>query len=213
MARSKVVCIHSYIRFYNHWGSFGGSGFAIENWKYVLTCAHVVRNNNLVNIQLNTGRWVRGEVTAYDESKDFKLLNGIPTQPAFEFEDMQHVHVGDPVIALGPYRLEDSITEGTICTLDRTAKEVRLDQNNHIRYMETTAAIHCGHSGSPGVNPVTGKVILVNSHCGADGSSIGIQSTDAEEFVRNGNKTTTQYTIGVSMLADSSTNTVLLTDV
>ena len=209
-ARFKVVFIYYCMK---SGEPFKGSGFAIDNGNYILTNFHIIKNTDFVNITLSSERIVKGEVTDHDETLDLaliKLRNGT-TIPAFKFEDLRQVNVCDPVVALGsPHGLKNSIMPGVISNLDRKANEV--GKKNHIQYVQTTAIIHHGCSGGPLVSQDTGNVIAVNTYRRDIGISFGIPSTVAEKFVKKANKTTTQYTIGVSMKTVRP-NFVVLVDV
>ena len=198
-AISKVVLVDCY--------PVKGSGFVIGDGNLILTCHHCVKDSEVVDIMLSSGEIVRGDVTAHDEKNDLaiiKLPNRITIQPV-EFEDMEKVRVGDPVVAIGhPFGLGISVTEGVISNLDQVV------WNNH--FVQTDAIIHDGNSGGTLVRLATGNVIAVNSNSIAPGISFGIPSTAAMEFIENANKTCNQYTIGVSMLTYAP-KVVILTDV
>lgn len=212
-ARSKVVYI--YYHYYNiktgkNDSFFTGSGFAVEDGNYILTCAHVVQNTNFVKINLNKELTVEGEVSDIDELKDLAIIK-LPTGtiiPPFKFEDLQCCKDLDQVVAIGnPHRLMDSITTGIISNLRRGRKEIGLN-NDHveIEYVQHTASTYPGNSGGPLVNPATGNVVAVNSNRLESGINFGISATVAEEFVKSANKNPTRYTIGVSMLTATSEN-------
>ena len=164
---------------------FHGSGFAVYNGEYILTCAHVVKKTNIVNIQLISKTRYRGEVTDIDESIDLAIIklqipNGITIKLSpFKFEDCTTL---DPVVAIGsPNSLQDSVTKGIISNLRRPGRrEIGLNEN--IEYMQHDAIINPGNSGGPLVNPVTCNVIAVNSN-GKPGLSFGIPATVAEKFI------------------------------
>ena len=176
-----------------------GSGFSVYNGNYILTNAHVIIKNtaDIVDITLSSGEQVEGKVMPYSEKGVDLALIKLPDEiilPVFEFEDIQDI-LPVRVLAIGsPYGLKDSITEGIISNSNRTAEEMKFDTNimrADIKFVQTTAPICPGSSGGPMVNPATGKVIAVSTFYGNDTHtlSFGIQSTFAEEFIKNA----TQY--------------------
>ena len=211
-ARSKAVYIYSeYFDVITKEKKYSsGSGFAVDNGEYILTCAHVVMNTNIVNIQLTSNLRLSGKVTDINESIDLaiiKLPDGMTISP-FKFEDcLGLLKDGDPVIAIGsPDSVPNSITDGIISNLRRPGREISL--NEDIEYVQHTATVYRGNSGGPLVNPATGNLIAVNSNCRNPAVSFGISATVAEEFIKSANRNPTCYTIGVSMLTVTNSEDV-----
>ena len=202
MAKMKTVYIHykSYSFTSNDLVLCFGSGFAVENGEYVLTNAHVVSYTNLVNIQLNSGQIVCGEVTDVDEIVDLAIIK-LPSAlivPPFEF--CNRVHLLETVVPIGsPRALVNTASKGEVACVNRKAEDFNL--NTHISYVQTNITMQQGYSGGPLVN-IDGKVVGVNVR-GFDGISIAIPSTVATKFIEEANKSATQYTIGVSMVTSN----------
>lgn len=188
-----------------------GSGFVVEDGKYVLTNAHVVSHTTSVNIQLSSGETVQGEVTDIDEVADLALIKmDLPTGttvPPLNFSNAKDIRPGEWVVAMGsPLSLTNTITCGIVSCLHRPGKELGL-KNSDIDYVQTDAAITVGNSGGPLVN-LDGEVVGVNTMTAAPGISFAIPSSIAENFIRSANKRATKgkefssriYTVGVSML-------------
>ena len=202
--------------FGNFTGVASGSGFVIENGQYVLTNAHVVRNALLVDVKLDSGRVVKGEVTDIDEVADLAIIKlDLPagTIPPLKFGDSNILRPGEWVVAMGsPLSLTNTITCGIVSCLHRPSKDLGLGENN-MEYVQTDAAITIGNSGGPLVN-LDGDVIGINTMTAGPGISFAIPSTVAQNFVRSANKTATgkyaqpeqnkKYMIGVSMLTLNS---------
>ena len=189
-----------------------GSGFVVENGEYVVTNAHVVSSTTSVEIQLNSGQVVRGEVTDMDEVADLALIKmDLPagtTIPALKFGDSKSIRPGEWVVAMGsPLTLTNTITCGIISCTMRAGKDLGMS-NSDMEYVQTDAAITIGNSGGPLVN-LDGEVIGVNTMTAAPGISFAIPSTVAEKFIRSANKKAVgkfaadgrKYMIGVSMLS------------
>ena len=187
-----------------------GSGFVVghSNRKYILTCAHVVSNTNIVDITFNSGKTVRGDVIYVDKRTDLAIIM-LPTHTIYpssslEFADFDSVAVGQKVNVIGNLRgLENSVTSGIVSHLDRTWRCLNLPNDTGLKYFQTDASIHCGSSGGPVLNS-EGKVIgVARFACSYPGIAFAIKSTDAEIFLNNvpaWPKDVSQYTIGASML-------------
>ena len=200
--------------FYGHLvAKASGSGFVVEDGKYVLTNAHVVSNTTSVNIKLSCGRTVKGEVTDIDEVADLALIKiNLPrdiTVPPLKFSNAGDIRPGEWVVAMGsPLSLTNTITCGIVSCLHRPGKDLGL-RDNDMEYVQTDAAITVGNSGGPLVN-LDGDVVGVNTMTAAPGISFAIPSTVAQNFVRSANKKAIGnyknqyknqvYTVGVSML-------------
>lgn len=193
-----------------------GSGFVVEDGRYVLTNAHVVSHTNSVSIKLSCGQTVKGEVTDIDEVADLALIRmDLPrdtTIPPLKFSDAKDIRPGEWVVAMGsPLSLTNTITCGIVSCLHRPGKDLGLHDSD-MEYVQTDAAITVGNSGGPLVN-LDGEVVGVNTMTAAPGISFAIPSTVAQSFVRSANKRATGdtkrelnrvYTIGVSMLTLSA---------
>ena len=193
------------------------SGFVVENGQYVLTNAHVVHNAHSVDVKLNSGQIVKGQVTDVDEVADLAIVKldlpvGI-TVPPLKFGDSDNLRPGEWVIAMGsPLSLTNTITCGIVSCHQRPSKDLGLSRND-IEYVQTDAAITVGNSGGPLVN-LDGDVVGINTMTAGPGISFAIPSSVAQNFVRSANKNATQkftkpessrrYMIGVSMLTLSS---------
>ena len=200
--------------FYGHMTAMSsGSGFVVEDGNYVLTNAHVVSNALSVRIKLNTGEFVKGEVTDVDEVADLAIIKmdlpvGTSSHP-LKFGNSDNLRPGEWVVAMGsPLTLTNTITCGIISTLHRPSKDLGLGYRD-MEYVQTDAAITIGNSGGPLVN-LDGEVIGINTMTAAPGISFAIPSTIAQNFVRSANKKATgkfmdarsnkKYIIGISML-------------
>ncbi len=216
-AAPSVVYIEvAHTFFGNFTGVASGSGFVVENGQYVLTNAHVVRNALSVDVKLDSGCIVKGEVTDTDEVADLAIIKlDLPsgtTVPPLKFGDSNSLRPGEWVVAMGsPLSLTNTITCGIVSCLHRPSKDLGLGENN-MEYVQTDAAITIGNSGGPLVN-LDGDVIGINTMTAGPGISFAIPSTVAQNFVRSANKTaarkhtmpdSNRYTIGVSMLTLNS---------
>lgn len=143
-----------------------GSGFFISKDGYILTNAHIVKQNRDVRFYLYRDlpftpfqaappfRYAR--VVKVNKERDLALLKAEGEYPYFELEtDRSRYKTGDSVLALGnPVDKFWTVTHGIISALNNynSADEIQVD-----------AAINAGNSGGPLVLKSSGKVIGVNS--------------------------------------------------
>lgn len=164
-----------------------GSGFFISPDGYILTNAHVVKNNRDVRFYLYRDmpfepsraeppfRYAR--VIKVNKERDLALLKAEGEFPYFELEpDRSCYKTGDSVLVLGnPINNFWTVTQGIISALNNyySTDEIQVD-----------AAINPGNSGGPLVLKSSGKVIGVNSrsimaHLG-DGMGYAVSAYEAE---------------------------------
>ena len=191
-----------------------GSGFIVDDGTYVLTNAHVVGNSKTVQVQLKSGRKLKGQVTDIDQVADLALVKvNLPSNeklPALKFGCSSVLRPGEWVVALGsPLSLSNTITAGIVSSVHRPSKELGLHHHKpDMEYVQTDAPITKGNSGGPLVN-LDGEVIGVNTMTAGPGISFAIPSDFAKKFVDNATKTirkktlwgVSKYAIGVSMLS------------
>ncbi len=78
---------------------------------------------------------------------------------ALEFADINTVHVGDYVVAIGnPFGIGQTVTSGIVSALGRNG----LNNNNYEDYIQTDAAINLGNSGGALVD-MEGHLIGINT--------------------------------------------------
>ncbi len=164
-----------------------GSGFFISPDGYILTNAHVVKNNRDVRFYLYRDmpfepfraeppfRYAR--VIKVNKERDLALLKAEGEFPYFELEtDRSRYKTGDSVLVLGnPLNNFWTVTQGIISALNNyySTDEIQVD-----------AAINPGNSGGPLVLKSSGKVSGVNSrsikaHLG-DGMGYAISAYEVE---------------------------------
>ena len=193
-----------------------GSGFIVDDGTYVLTNAHVVGNAKTVQVELKSGRKLKGQVTDMDQVADLALIKvNLPSNeklPALKFGSSSELRPGEWVVALGsPLSLSNTITAGIVSSVHRPSKELGLQYHKpDMEYVQTDAPITVGNSGGPLVN-LDGEVIGVNTMTAGPGISFAIPSDFAKKFVENATKTVrkkptlwgaqSRYGIGVSLLS------------
>ena len=193
-----------------------GSGFVVDDGTYVLTNAHVVGNAKAVQVELKSGRKLKGQVTDMDQVADLALIKvNLPSNeklPALKFGSSSELRPGEWVVALGsPLSLSNTITAGIVSSVHRPSKELGLHHHKpDMEYVQTDTPINIGNSGGPLVN-LDGEVIGVNTMTAGPGISFAIPSDFAKKFVENAAKSVrkkptlwgaqSRYGIGVSLLS------------
>lgn len=150
-------------------GNSLGSGFAIgENC--IVTNAHVITNDNSIQIATYSGEKYDAFLLAMEEKADIALLciKNVKLTP-LKTAKLSTVNIGDDVYAIGvPNSLSYTLTKGVVSAKDRKVKEQT--------FIQTDAAINSGNSGGPLLN-AEGKVIGVNSYKMSNSEGIGLAIT------------------------------------
>lgn len=139
-------------------GEGQGSGFLISSDGYILTNAHVVKNNKVVLIIFANGLQVFADVLKVRQELDIALLR---TQmgknyPYLKLGNSDKCSDGETVIAIGsPKGLEGTATKGIISA-------VRKIPGINLTIIQTDTAVNPGNSGGPLVN-LKGEVIGITT--------------------------------------------------
>lgn len=151
-----------------------GSGFIIDSDGYIVTNYHVVEAGlNDVTVTLADGARLPAVVVGIDPRADLAVLK-IETSAelqALELADLDHVGVGQDVVAIG-FALDltggsgpPSVTRGIV-----SAKNRPIQSSGILGAIQTDTAINHGNSGGPLVN-YEGKVVGVNTSLAPDRTS------------------------------------------
>ncbi|AAO90295.1 Do family serine endopeptidase [Coxiella burnetii] len=138
-----------------------GSGVIIDAKKgYIVTNAHVVKDQKIMVVTLKDGRRYRAKVIGKDEGFDLAVIqihaNHLTALPIGNSDQLK---VGDFVVAVGsPFGLTQTVTSGVISALNR--QEPRID--NFQSFIQTDAPINPGNSGGALID-LEGKLIGINT--------------------------------------------------
>jgi serine protease DegQ len=149
-----------------------GSGVIVSPDGYVLTNHHVVSGADDIQLVLADGRVLTARVTGSDPESDIAVLKAEATGlPSITFGSLDHVEVGDPVLAIGnAFGFGNTVTSGIVSALGRTS----LGINRFEDFIQTDAPINPGNSGGALVD-ANGNLIGINSAIfSQSGGSMGI---------------------------------------
>jgi serine protease Do len=137
-----------------------GSGVIVDaHLGYIITNAHVVKDQTLMVVTLKDGRRYRGKLIAKDDNFDIAIIQIQAKElTAMPFGDSNKLTVGDFVIAVGsPFNLNQTVTSGIISALNR-----QLQPNQEVPFIQTDAPINLGNSGGALIN-LSGELIGINT--------------------------------------------------
>jgi Do/DeqQ family serine protease len=148
-----------------------GSGVIVSPEGLVITNEHVIRGAQEIFIVLSDRREFRAAVVGQDIAADLAVLRLLGAQhhpfPFLDFEDVDKVEVGDPVLAIGnPFGVGQTVTSGIVSALARNQSK----DEDFRAFIQTDAAINPGNSGGALVN-LAGKLIGLNTAIFAGASS------------------------------------------
>lgn len=187
-----------------------GSGFFISADGLVATNNHVVQGASSVEIILNDGTRVKGQVAWASPQYDVavvKIDKSVPVPGVVTIGNSDNVQVGEEVVAIGNPMSEEfagTVTNGIISAKNRKI----MVGGREFNYLQTNAAINGGNSGGPLFNS-RGEVIGINSakitELAIEGISFAIPiNTFMKVLASNGNGSSTpsvnQTIIGIELV-------------
>ncbi len=152
-----------------------GSGVIVRDDGYILTNNHVVKDADELEVELNDGRTVTGQIVGTDPETDLAVVKiDAKGLQAAVFGDSDGIRVGDWVLAIGsPFGLNQTVTAGIISGKNRDQNIIK-DGEGFEDFLQTDAAINPGNSGGALVN-LRGELIGINTAIlSRSGASAGI---------------------------------------
>lgn len=150
-----------------------GTGTIIDERGYILTNYHVVSDVRHIEVTLDDGRGLVGDLIAFDSAADLAIVK-IPASkplPTIHIGTSSDLMVGESVIALGnAFGYEQTVTRGVVSALGRDVQVS--DTQSYDDLIQTDASINPGNSGGPLLN-IDGEMIGVNVAVRAGAQGIG----------------------------------------
>ena len=149
-----------------------GSGVIVSTDGYILTNQHVVDGADTIEVALADGRKTSAKVIGTDPETDLAVLKiNLPNLPTITLGRMEHVRVGDVVLAIGnPFGVGQTVTMGIVSALGRN----HLGINTFENFIQTDAPINPGNSGGALVD-TNGSLLGINTAIySRTGGSLGI---------------------------------------
>jgi serine protease DegQ len=142
---------------------------------YLLTNNHVVEGTDEIEVLLADGQTrLRARIVGTDPETDLAVLKvDRDDLPAITLGNLEAVHIGDVVLAIGnPFGVGQTVTMGIVSALGRRG----LNLNTYENFIQTDASINPGNSGGALVD-TAGNLVGINTAIfsrTAAGGSLGI---------------------------------------
>ena len=149
-----------------------GSGVIVAKEGYVLTNHHVIDGADDIQLVLSDGRELQASVRGVDPESDLAVLKvDGENLPTITFGTMDHLQVGDVVLAIGnPFGFGNTVTLGIVSALGRN----HLGINRFEDFIQTDAAINPGNSGGALVDTAGNLIGISSTIFSQSGGSQGI---------------------------------------
>lgn len=170
-----------------------GTGFFISKNGYILSCAHVLSDNDPVDISYLVEE--KGELKEYktkakiissDNNRDLSILKIEVSTPVVNVRlESKNIEMGEKVYiighpGLGDQLLEYTMTEGIISKPSR-----KIDD---LDYIQTSAAINPGNSGGPLFNKEGNLIGVVVLKADIDSVGFAVPAIDIKSYIEKNTK-------------------------
>ncbi|WP_425319642.1 trypsin-like peptidase domain-containing protein [Lacimicrobium alkaliphilum] len=141
-----------------------GSGVIMTAGGHILTCYHVIKDAEYINVILQDGRVLDAQLVGQDPHTDLAVLKvteeNLPVIPQTEIPDTR---VGDIVLAIGnPYNLGQTITQGVVSATGRAGLSNYVSSANYADFIQMDAVLNKGNSGGALVDS-NGTMVGINN--------------------------------------------------
>jgi len=140
-----------------------GSGVIIDTRGDIVTNNHVVSGAQTIDVVLNTGTTLHGQLVGTSPANDLAVVRIPPFahMTVAPIGDSSKLTVGQEVLAIGnPLGITETATKGIVSALNRSVTESTGATISHA--IQTDAAINPGNSGGPLLNS-RGEVVGMNT--------------------------------------------------
>lgn len=165
----------------------------IDTEGHILTNYHVVEGfeEDVITVITHDGQEHEARLVGLDTKTDLGILKmeGKGFQPV-EFGNVEDIHVGDWVIAIGnPFGYQDTVSAGIVSGVGRKDVLPFARPFSYEDFIQTDAAINPGNSGGPLVN-LRGEVIGISTaiatrNGGFEGIGFAISIEIAKEVIKD----------------------------
>lgn len=164
-----------------------GSGIIFDaNKGYIVTNAHVVKDQKVIVVTLKNGLKYYAKLLAKSKDYDIAILQiHAKHLTQLSFGNSNELSVGDFVAAIGsPFGLSQTVTSGVISALNRSHPQIEGYQS----FIQTDAPINPGNSGGALIT-LQGKLVGINTAivaptAGNTGIGFAIPSNMAKQVVQ-----------------------------
>ena len=201
-----------------------GSGVIYKkegNTAYLVTNTHVINGAKKVDIRLEDGTKVPGEIVGSDTYSDIAVVKiaADKVTTVAEFGDSNQLTVGETAIAIGsPLGSEyaNTVTQGIVSSLNRNVSLKSEDgQAISTNAIQTDTAINPGNSGGPLINiqgqviGITSSKIASNGGTSVEGLGFAIPANDVINIIKQLEKDgkVTRPALGIHMVNLSNLST------
>jgi serine protease DegS len=141
-----------------------GSGVIMTASGHILTCYHVIKDAEYINVILQDGRVMDAQLVGQDPHTDLAVLkvteDNLPVIPQTE---TPNTRVGDVVLAIGnPYNLGQTITQGVVSATGRAGLSNYVSSANYADFIQMDAVLNEGNSGGALVDS-NGTLVGINN--------------------------------------------------
>jgi serine protease Do len=152
-----------------------GSGVIVDSSGLILTNSHVVFGRQAINVTLDDGTTLPGQLVGADPLFDVALvrvaLPVLASLTAARLGDSDRVVAGEDVFAIGnPFGLEKTLSRGIVSAVNRLLPGVPLSLTEPM--IQTDAPINPGSSGGPLIDRC-GEVIGITTSILSEAQNIG----------------------------------------
>ena len=157
-----------YIESINDDETINATGFVYKkdkNYDYILTCFHVVNNNDYIYVYNQNKEKIKGEIYSFDENKDIAIIkveNKLNLKK-MKIGNSDKLEVSDEIYVLSnpiDFTYFGTLSKGVISSLNR---KINVEEKN-INTIQIDSNITLGSSGGALINK-KGEVVTWNKFC------------------------------------------------